>query len=135
MKTSFPCIFLITLTTLLANRAVGLLGRSAKVTAVSWPKQWVLPPHRAPPPEEFRLSQVTTLPVWKTLGLRFYPGDVDWSAHNQLNCEVTIRVHFKAEDGQRSSVVHNFASDSGHGLNIPHSTELTVDVVSVGGMH
>ncbi|KAA1097757.1 hypothetical protein PGT21_019067 [Puccinia graminis f. sp. tritici] len=134
MKASTPWIFLFMLTALLVN---GMIERSAKVVAVSWPKQWVLPAFLGPPPGEgdFFTRRATALHIWKDQLIRFYPHqDSNWLVFNDMDCEVLITAHFKNPDGHQSKTDFTLASKVNNHLHIPYTTELIIDVVSVGGV-
>jgi hypothetical protein len=134
MKASSPWIFLIMLTALLVN---GMVERSAKVVAVSWPKQWVLPAFHGPPPGQgdFFARRATPLFIWKDHFIRFYPhADSNWLVFNDMDCEVRITAHFKDPDGHQSKADFSLARKVNHPLHIPYTTELIIDVVSVGGV-
>jgi hypothetical protein len=130
MKASFPGIFLIILTTSLANRAIGLLERSAKVSD-PLVKQWELAPHmtsRDGPAKE------TILDISKGSGLAFFPHEPHWLVHNQLTCPVKIKIHFKDANKQPSSVDRTIRPLSSSNLALNCSEGLTIDVISVGEM-
>ncbi|KAA1095727.1 hypothetical protein PGTUg99_027003 [Puccinia graminis f. sp. tritici] len=128
------------LTALLANRAIGLFERRARVTSFYLAEKWVLAPYEKVPlffGSTARSSKAATsvLPVCYQLGLAFFVNSQNWVVYNQLRSQVIITVHFKDDDGQDANINHTLANNSEHCLDIPHSKELKIDVISVGGMH
>ncbi|KAA1097756.1 hypothetical protein PGT21_019043 [Puccinia graminis f. sp. tritici] len=133
MKASSPWIFLIMLNALLVN---GMVERSAKVAAVSWPKQWLLPPYEAQPGHALHIPRAKTLFIWENHYIKFDAGDAHtWTVFNPMDCEVLITAHFKHPNGQDSKTDFTFPANSTSDLNIPLTTELIIDVVSVDGLH
>jgi hypothetical protein len=129
MKASFPCIFLVILTVLLATPAMGWFKeKSAPVAIDPLVQGWELGPASS------KDDAGTTLIIASGHGLKFYPnGSESWMVHNQFERFIHIRVHIKDNDGNLMYLPYILGPGTPHTrLGIPHSKELIVDVTSIG---
>ncbi|KAA1072335.1 hypothetical protein PGT21_032808 [Puccinia graminis f. sp. tritici] len=129
MKATFPCIFLVILTVLLATPAMGWFKeKSAPVAPDPLVKGWTLGPGLPKNDPEAHLI------IANGHGLKFHPsGSRKWMVENEFKRRIRIRVHIKDNDGK---LMHfNFTLGAGTyytNLDIPHSKGLIVDIEHVG---
>jgi hypothetical protein len=129
MKATFPCIFLVILTVLLATPAMGWFKeKSAPVAIDPLVQGWQLAPASS------KDDAGTTLILVNGHGLKFYPnGTEKWLVHNQLKRVIMIGVHIKDDNGRLTYLPVTMNPETFYNrLDIPHSKELIVDITYFG---
>ncbi|KAA1107049.1 hypothetical protein PGTUg99_027141 [Puccinia graminis f. sp. tritici] len=121
MKATFPCIFLVILTVLLATPVMGWFKeKSAPVAPDPLVKGWTLGPGLSKDDPEAHLI------IANGHGLKFHPsGSGKWMVENEFKRRILIRVHIKDNDGKLIHFNVTLGARTYYtNLDIPHSKGL-----------